>query len=136
MGMDLSPRNRECASLHLNWTGWNIFCNLVDALGCDTSSLSGSNDGDYIPAAVCRAFAKSIRSAIATNRICKRLTPDGGYSGGYREYFIVTDVDGGLIEDREDGNGCKLVRLDPEGDTKWLYNICDFFESCSGCRQY
>lgn len=58
MGMDLIPRNenRGAQSLHYNWSGWRALGALVPV------DLAGSNDGERLTAADCRAIADAIEA--------------------------------------------------------------------------
>lgn len=72
MGMDLySALRKDGNSLHyrFNWSGWGRLCDLLGSLGCNLSKFSGSNDGDKVPASVCKEIAKKIRIAWESNRL-------------------------------------------------------------------
>ena len=56
MGVDLVPRNRAVDLPHYNWSGWRTLDNLTSV------ELAGSNDGDYLSAADCRAIAQDIET--------------------------------------------------------------------------
>lgn len=107
MGMDLVARSKDVEPIHFNWTGWGQLGDLLEALGCDLSEMSGSNNGDYIKAATCREWAKALKEATIQGLVG---TTDGKLSVG----------------------GFPLSKEDKD----WLKRSWKFFESCRGCRQY
>lgn len=126
MGMDLSPRNREIESQHFNWTGWRILGDLLDGLGCDTSRMTGSNNGDYIPAPICRDWGNAISYALGQGFIKTVFVKAEHYVGGGYDKFVV-------VRDGQCPANAKDIGPD---DIKWLEEISLFFQRCSGCRQF
>jgi hypothetical protein len=62
MGMDLVPiamkegADEESAHFHANWSGWSVLASMLDTLGADMSSFSGSNDGEIVPRDVAESW--------------------------------------------------------------------------------
>ena len=80
MGMDLIPikptpdarrypPGEACAGhimcLHYNWLNWEWLFDHLDKWGVDTSTFSFYNEGEVIPADVCRAVASAIQSNLS-----------------------------------------------------------------------
>lgn len=106
MGMDLVSRKKD-KSIHYNWTGWGELHNLLRDLGCDISEMRGCNDGDYIKASTCKAWAKTLKNATLEGRV-------------------------GLKRRRLAVGGDPLS----QDDVIWLQETWEFLESCGGCRQW
>lgn len=74
MGMDLKPVKptkaapRDADGGHIwgcyNWNGWGWLRDFLNRHGADTSHMAGCNDGDLIPADVCRAYADVIEREL------------------------------------------------------------------------
>jgi hypothetical protein len=70
MGMDLVPVGRSDddtsgdGCLHFNWGGWWYLQNLLADAGVDLSTFANVNDGEVIPADVCRVVADTIESKL------------------------------------------------------------------------
>lgn len=118
MGMDLIPRKKGLKHLHFNWFGWGQLGDLLEELGCDLSLMRGTNDGDYIPASVCRSWANALVKAVIGGKLgVVRVKARDSYSLDY-DYIKV-------------GQGRPL----DSDDTKWVLEAADFLNKCSGCKQ-
>lgn len=51
------------AYLHYNWSGWSWLISMLQE-HMDTSDFSGSNDGDVLNGATCKAVAKTLEEYI------------------------------------------------------------------------
>lgn len=94
MGMDLfalNPTDPTNTSYHANWTGWGVLRDLLVELGCDTTQMAGSNDGDIVDAATSLAWANAITANI--DRIVIEKYESREYAGGYEERFRVENTD-------------------------------------------
>src|SRR5437867_10087518 len=56
-------------TFHLNWTGHSVMGHLLFDLGAAMSQWSGSNDGDFIDEATCKAWAALLKKAIDEGHI-------------------------------------------------------------------
>ncbi len=65
MGMDLVPLNGGNAQFHANWSGWSWLGSMLVQLGCDTSCMSGSNDGEIVTGKDAEAWADAIEARFA-----------------------------------------------------------------------
>lgn len=144
MGMDLvaiSPSSSNYSGFHMNWTGWSVFANLIAQLGCDTSQLSGSNDGEVVDEKTAKQWSMAIDNNI--DKIAIVSVKNENYAGGYQSvYKVLEDVSGiGKISTSELEllNGSKeVVKLleDSEDDYNWLKEASAFLRNSGGFAQY
>lgn len=125
MGMDLIPRNKEVESKGYNWTGWRILGDLLESMGCDLSKMAGSNDGQYIDAKTCRAWAKALQMNLDADLIRVLYVKDNAYFGGGYDKLVLYE---------------HKTKLDlkplPEHFKEWVLSSIKFFNECRGCRQF
>lgn len=150
MPLDLVSRRGDRV-LSFNWHGWAVLADLIERLGCATSTLSFTNDGDYIPAPVCRQFSAALIHALGahgTDRLVKVWEPDARICGGWSNRFARladlgddVEVSAGPVppgygtHTTADPGMSKLVsELDSSGE-RWLLEAAHFLSSCGGCRQ-
>ncbi len=132
MGMNLHPKKQvTCDDMggNFNWTGWRCLRDLLNALGCDTSEMQGSNDGGLIKSATCKKWAKAMRKGLAKKIIVSRYVKSDRYGGGGFETFKT-------IEEGKTPNPRQNQHELSESDVKWIETHASFFEQCGGCRQY
>jgi hypothetical protein len=127
MGMDLVGIKKD-TYFQTNWTGWRVLRLLLNELKCDTSEISGENDGAIVPKETCIAWYVAIIEYLAVDKIKNLFIPDTNYgrSGGYNRL-----VNANLYKDNID-------ELEPLSmrDTDWLKEFCTFLIGCNGFRQY
>ena len=81
MGMDLydltlrtDPYDGKERELHsLSWSMWHDAGDFLTELGCDTSEMSESNDGEIVCAETAHAWAKAIIGALDSGT---KFTPE------------------------------------------------------------
>lgn len=130
MGMDLKPRNPEIEWFHANWGGWAMLADALFVSGCDVSKMSGSNDGEYVDAATCRRWAKTLRG----ERPHLYWVEWPGSRNGLRNVLHIGD---GWTLWQAQQMGSDLYRI--EG-TKWVGEFIDhfveFLDQCRGFWQF
>lgn len=149
MGMDYYPRSRKAQGFHLNWTGHEFMGRVLDQLGADLDEWAGTNDGYYIRAATCRAWAGLLQWALDAAAVRVALVPSELYESGIKDVPVVADAEvkpGSLtwLLDRLDqhfGVSQPLLPTTPVValDADWTEAIKDFaafLETCGGCYQY
>lgn len=144
MGMDLvaiSPTSNNYTGFHMNWTGWSVFANLLDELGCNISELSGSNDGEVVSEATAKQWSLAIDNNIDKIVIVsvKNDTYYGGFQSTYRVLEDTSNVGKISNSELELLNGSKEnIRLleDSEDDYNWLKETSAFLRNCGGFAQY
>lgn len=113
MGMDLiaiAPTTDERAAWHVNWTGWASIGGMLHELGCNTSEIAGTNDGEPIAASTMTEWADSIDEALQAGRIGE--TAD--------EMHITIDKNDAL----------------PDEAQLWVQDFSSFCRNCGGCEQW
>lgn len=126
MGMDLiarKPKTTASESIHFNWTGWRVLASVLGQLDADLRLMSGTNDGDYIPAPVCRAWSKLLKRALSEKILWSSRIQNSMYAGGYYDCITVQD------------NPKGVESLVPD-DKLWLIEVIEFLDNCGGCRQW
>ena len=144
MGMDLVARRSGAGELHLNWQTHSTIGRCLDQLGADLTEWSGSNDGDPVSSATCRAWAALLSAAMAAGRIRVGLIEG---PRGVRRSLVVPGAPvrpGSLAEsldmiDTATGRGApqddmSTAELDEAGAAT-VRRFIDFMETCGGCRQ-
>ena len=166
MGMDLISIDpnapEEGQSLHLNWTGWGIFGDLLEELGCDLSLMAGSNDGEIIDPDTCCAWASAITNNLNTGRIYTLDYVDLSFHEGYRTEYHVEGTDTPVLlssysqvaaivsasfkslSEKDNSSSSKEMDTMPikkmvtpvSEDGQWLAGIAKFLDTCGGCAQH
>lgn len=86
----LNPSDPDNTHYHANWTGWGLLQDLLIELGCDTSQMAGSNDGNIVDAATSLAWADTISANL--DRIIIEKYPAPEFVGGFEERFRVENT--------------------------------------------
>lgn len=143
MGMDYI--GRDGSAFHLNWSGHLVMARLLHELGADLDRWSGANDGHYVPAPTCRAWASAVREAVTAGRVRFQYLASSGGTIAERRPVVddatPRDADLGPILDAIE---CLSGTLVPEGepqalsaaDRDWLLDFAEFLEGCRGCWQW
>ena len=87
MGVDYVPTRKEIELYSINWPGHEFMGRSLDLLGADLTKRSGSNDGSFVPSAICREWARLLRTAVTEDRI--RLATVKGVRGRERQVPVV-----------------------------------------------
>jgi hypothetical protein len=110
MGVDLIPKNNKVESECLNWNGWRRLIMFLQENNCDTSALSGYNDGEYIPASVCHAIADCIEQYI--DSYVFEMEPNVAYEPNATPESVTQDT------------------------RNYYRSTIPFWRNCKGCYQY
>lgn len=148
MGMDLvalKPKPNTETSFHMNWTGWRVFTDLLIDLGCDISTLSGSNDGEEVKEEDCEKWAITIDNNL--DRIAVISIKAESYAGGYKTaYKVVENMSEefkyfgssnsyleSMIKTQE-----QIIKplTESDNDLEWFTSISKYLRSCGGFAQY
>ena len=159
MEMDLIAQSEDTALvfLRMDFMVWAQLAELLDELGCDTSSMSGGG-GDVVDAATARAWGKALWGGLTKGLIYLLKYPDLPFSSGWRGEFHVegtkTPV---LLSTRMYGEmlvNATMGASDSESDTdldappekvniteghdlyEWLSVIAAFFAKSGGFEQW
>jgi len=125
MGMDLIGIKKNI-DFSTNWTGWRVLRLLLDELKCDTSEISGENDGSIVRKETCITWYVAIIEYLAVDKIKNLFIADRSYGRGYNRYVNID-----LYKDNSDELEPLSVR-----DLDWLKKFCSFLVDCNGFRQY
>jgi hypothetical protein len=124
--MDLIPRNRSIDAFHANWSTWAVLAEVVQAVGGDTTKLSGSNDGEYLDAPTLKAWAKLLEQG------CEKL-------------YVISNGDQEIV--RESQHGYELFSwynagysvtplVDWYDGREFVERFIEFCRTCRGCWQW
>lgn len=145
MGMDYVPHN-DIELFHLNWGGHRYMAELLDGLGADMDTWTGTNDGDEIPSKIAAAWADLLEDALAHDRIKDRRYADQSYEGGFAKSPEVKDpVNTEFREIYEQMDALVYKSRDPRGEPEivdittetkdWIKDFAAFLRKCGGCSQ-
>lgn len=147
MGMDLvgiEPTDRAGETWHANWAGWGMVGELLDELGCDTSLMAGTNDGDVVDADTARQWADAVAGALAQGRVGEVTVASDSFAGGTRTVFLVAPEVQLAITSGGDVPARTAATFDTGDDTmrvlgrddEWLGAFVDFCRTCGGFEQW
>lgn len=146
MGVDYVPTRKEIELYSINWPGHEFMGRSLDLLGADLTKWSGSNDGSFVPSAICREWARLLRIAVTEDRI--RLATVKGVRGRERQVPVVDGAAtrlGSLSADLESIDvafgGDRFVPDMPTFPmdatrSRLIVGFADFLAGCGGCRQW
>jgi hypothetical protein len=135
---------RHWTGWHVNWTGHLTLLGLLTDLGADLAEWRGVNDGAYIKARTCRAWAWTLRDAVAARRIKVAQEPGADPVTGEGERLFVVDPSptdrpgivgfAALFAYERTPSAESIIDLGPEW-RHWLGEFADFLDTCGGCWQ-
>ena len=142
--MDYYPRNPELETFSLNWEAHSYVASLPEQLGADLSDWGWTNDGDYVPERMCKAWTRVISSAVDT--LAEVELPGGTYESEARSHPVIKGrfslaatygVTAEFLQSRKTTLKDQL-RLRPivEETKRLLTSFAYFLENCGGCEQW
>lgn len=139
MGMDLfatRPRSaRARQGLSTNRWIWGALGHLLVQLGCDTSEMTTTNDGQRVRAATCKLWATALRRAMRdVRRIELADAPE-------RVILCLVGKEQSALSllfprhRKVARSQYETIALDHD-ELQELREFCQFFETCGGLRQW
>lgn len=92
MGMDLTPQH-DVDCYHFNFSGWQMIGGLLTDLGCNTSEMAATNDGDPVSCDTAHTWGVALRDALKADTIVEVRVANKLFADGWQSHLRTRDAE-------------------------------------------